>query len=148
MISGRIIIYKEPLKYKKQGYSQGYWPGSEDCEDYAWSRWNSKQKYTQIMDTTLKSIINKAVNDGFIIGSRVKRANGNPGLGTIITILDRVNDAYNEDDNEFTPFKVKWDQNPLFPTGEFNYSIDDISLVSPPLLPLLENKNETISNYC
>jgi hypothetical protein len=145
MISGRLIIHPEPVKYKRQEHRYGYWPGADDYEG-AWSRYASPPpKGTQMSQAVLNRIVGDAACNGFVIGSRVKRTSGNAGIGTIVQIHTELSSAYDEDNMEFTPFRVTWDESPLFVGGTFNYSIDDISLVSSPQL-LLGNLDENISN--
>jgi hypothetical protein len=94
----------------------------------------------------LLALLNQATCDGYVVGARVSRTSGNPGIGTITHIHRDFKLAYDEDNREFTPFKVTWDFSSVFVGGTFDYSMDDLKLVSTPSLPLLENKNETISH--
>jgi len=151
MISGRIVVHKESQRYKAPETSSGYWNRysglGDDDGDLSWMERNYqsgyKAPYTEAM---LLTILNQATCDGYVVGARVSRASGNPGIGTITHIHRDFKLAYDEDNREFTPFKVTWDFSPVFVGGSFDYSMDDLKLVSTPSLPLLENKNETISN--
>lgn len=149
MISGRIIVHKEPQRYTANTSQWNRYSGLQDDDDDSAGYWMDARTNTfptVFSENMLLSIINKATSDGFVVGSRVSRASGNLGIGTITHIHRDLKMAFDEDNREFTPFKVTWDVSPMFVGGTFDYAIDDLKLVSSPSLPLLENKNETVSN--
>lgn len=151
MIAGRIVVHKEPQRYKAPEYSGGWNKYSglgEDLDGYSWIDRNYQSSYKPTFtEQMLLSLLNKATCEGFVVGARVSRASGNPGIGTITQIHRDFKLAYDDDNREFTPFKVTWDFSPVFVGGTFDYSMEDLKLVSTPSLPLLEyTNNETVSN--
>jgi hypothetical protein len=153
MISGRIIVHDEPLKStynaSNTGWNRtyGYGLGGDEEDVNYWMREAYKPTYSKDFGAqALLTILNRATCDGFVEGARVGRASGNPGIGTIVKIHRDLNMAYDEDTREFTAFKVTWDVSPIFVGGTFDYTIEDLVLISTPLPPLLEHKDETLSN--
>lgn len=149
MISGRIVIHKEPQRTKvQQGSQWNQYAGLTEEDGYFWMRDHyRRERSSKFSEEILSAIITTGAEEGFTIGARVRRTSGNPGIGTIIRIHTILKDALDEDTCDLTPYRVKWDVSPVFVGGEFNYSIDDLRIVSTPQLPiLLEPRDETLSN--
>lgn len=150
MITGRITPHEEPKKYKAS--STPTWNRWQDDDDYqmygGYGGW--KPPVTQVPKLTqlaLTTIIASAAADGFMVGSRVTRINGNGSVGTIIEVINDPNLVVDDINNEITPFRVEWDFSPVHVCGTFNYCIEDLRLVSSPSqLPILVQQNETVQN--
>jgi hypothetical protein len=149
MISGKITIHKEPYSFKKPsyvyegedwhgGYGGGYSVGG-------WNRLNQLPTPTQ---SDLNGVIVRAAMQGFVVGARVKRSSGNPGVGIITAIHDKIYDALDVDLNEMTPFRVQWLGTVHGQSGgTYNYTLDDLSLYTSNVsnLPTVVN-HETLPN--
>lgn len=138
MISGSIKIHEEPEKAKKTtAYSQAW--------DYMYENWD-KDAYAlssrnwQELDNELQKHINAGTIKGLIIGARVKRISGTPGIGTITRIHRTHTMAWNHTNHELEPFTVTWDKTNPHNGGTFDYSAEDIEVAKE--LPSVLKKGE------
>jgi hypothetical protein len=155
MITGKIRLYEEPVKYKSY---QGNWSnmhgfgGMYDDEGY----WSGNSKLTaEEQETAILLAINSATILGYIQGARVKRRAGFGTLGTIIHIHRSYTMAYNHSSGQIEPFKVAWDAGPHSAGGTYDYCIDDLILLEEaknlPVLLIPEKKetpNENVLHLC
>lgn len=153
MIVGRIVPNKEPERYRPQKQATGWNRWQEDDETayyyriYGDSYYQNQGTAKSVSEQDLLSLINKGTVNGFVEGSRVRRSSGNPGTGTIIKVIRTLSEAVDEDLLELNPFRVTWDSNTQNTSGAtFNYTLDDLILVSSPIGTQQGNKNETVPN--
>lgn len=149
MISGSIKTHKEPEKYRAPTRNNSWeWMYENDYDNYgaAFSpaAWKAK-------DEALLRELNAGTLKGLVVGARVQRVSGTPGLGTITHIHRTFTMAFNSSTKEIEPFKVVWDKTTPHGGGSFDYCADDIKTAEelPPgkrLPALFEQKKDFYTN--
>ena len=150
MITGSIKTHKEPEKYQTPPSKADNWDWMYENQyknyqsDYSTAAWKRK-------DDLLLKEINTGTLKGLIIGARVQRSSGTPGVGTLTHIHRTYTMAYNESTQEIEPFKVVWDKTTPMGGGSFDYCSDDLKTAeeTPPgkkLPALFEQKRDIITN--
>ena len=149
MITGSIKTHKEPQKYRNHSSTSSSdsgwnWMYEQKYEDYSMTGWKLK-------DEALLKELNAGTLKGLVMGARVQRTSGTPGLGTITHIHRTFTMAFNESTKEIEPFKVVWDKTTPMGGGSFDYCADDIKVADelPPgkrLPALFELKKDQYTN--
>lgn len=146
MITGSIKTHKEPEKYRAPAHNKSAWGWmyEQEYEDYSMTGWKLK-------DEALLKELNAGTLKGLIMGARVQRTSGTPGVGTITHIHRTFTMAFNKSTKEIEPFKVVWDKTTPMGGGSFDYCADDIKTAEelPPgkrLPALFEQKKDFYTN--
>jgi len=148
MITGSIKTHPEPEKYKAPPNKNEHWHWMYEYDDnflpYSTEGWKIKNE-------CLLKELNAGTLKGLILGARVSRSSGTPGVGTITHIHHTFTMAFNESTKEIEPFKVVWDKTTPHNGGTFDYCADDIKVTEelPPgkkLPALFEQKRDPHTN--
>lgn len=152
MITGKILTYPEPEKVKTFKGNSRSWSWMYDYDGYDWQEPYNSEAW-KAKDNALMLCVNAGTLKGLVVGARVKRASGSPGLGTIVHIHRTHTMAYNDSKQELEPFKVTWDKMSPQGGGTWDYTLDDIEVVDTNLPVLFqkltkEQVDETLSHLC